>query len=75
MLAVDGIGKGDDYSFHTGIQLYTMTNDFYIDDISLKSIKTGIAMEIASKVVEREISEKDHKDLIDEFIKNVGEAS
>ena len=35
----------------------------------------GSAMEIASKVVEREISEKDHKDLIDEFIKNVGEAS
>ena len=35
----------------------------------------GIAVEIASKVVEREISEKDHKDLIDEFIKNVGEAS
>ncbi len=35
----------------------------------------GIAMEIASKGVEREISEKDHKDLIDEFIKNVGEAS
>ena len=35
----------------------------------------GIAMEIASKVVEREISEKDHKDLIDEFIKYVGEAS
>ena len=35
----------------------------------------GIAMEIASKVVEREIKEKDHKDLIDEFIKNVGEAS
>ena len=35
----------------------------------------GIAMEIASKVVEREIKEEDHKDLIDEFIKNVGEAS
>ena len=35
----------------------------------------GIAMEIASKVVEREIREEDHKDLIDEFIKNVGEAS
>ena len=31
----------------------------------------GIAMEIASKVVEREIKEEDHKDLIDEFIKNV----
>ena len=35
----------------------------------------GIAMEIASKVVEREIKEEDHKDLIDKFIKNVGEAS
>ncbi len=35
----------------------------------------GIAMEIASKVVEREISEKDHKDLTDDPIKNVGEAS
>lgn len=35
----------------------------------------GIAMEIASKVVEREIQEDDHKDLIDEFIRNVGEAS
>ena len=35
----------------------------------------GIAMELASKVVDREIKEADHKDLIDEFIKNVGEAS
>ena len=35
----------------------------------------GMAMEIASKVVEREIREADHKVLIDEFIKNVGEAS
>lgn len=35
----------------------------------------GIAIEIASKVVEREIREADHKDLIDEFIRNVGEAS
>ena len=35
----------------------------------------GMAMEIASKVVEREIKEADHQDLIDEFIKNVGEAS
>ena len=41
----------------------------------VKDESGGIAMEIASKVVEREISEKDHKDLIDEFIKNVGEAS
>lgn len=36
---------------------------------------SGMAMEIASKVVEREIKEADHQDLIDEFIKNVGEAS
>ena len=35
----------------------------------------GMAMEIASKVVEREIKEADHQDLIDEFVKNVGEAS
>ena len=35
----------------------------------------GMAMEIASKVVEREIKEADHQDLIDEFIKNVGAAS
>jgi F-type H+-transporting ATPase subunit b len=35
----------------------------------------GMAMEIASKVVEREIDQKDHQGLIDEFIKNVGEAS
>ena len=35
----------------------------------------GMAMEIASKVVEREIKEADHHDLIDEFINNVGEAS
>ena len=32
----------------------------------------GIAMEIAGKVIEREISEEDHAKLIDEFIANVG---
>ena len=41
----------------------------------VKDVIGGMAMEIASKVVEREIREADHKDLIDEFIKNVGEAS
>ena len=41
----------------------------------LKDETGGMAMEIASKVVEREIKEADHQDLIDEFIKNVGEAS
>lgn len=35
----------------------------------------GMAMDIAGKVIEREISEEDHKKLIDEFISNVGEAS
>lgn len=35
----------------------------------------GMAMEIAGKVIEREISEEDHRKLIDEFISNVGEAS
>lgn len=35
----------------------------------------GLAMDIAGKVVEKEINESDHKKLIDEFINNVGEAS
>ena len=41
----------------------------------LKNEIGGMAVEIAGKVVEREIKEADHQDLIDEFIKNVGEAS
>lgn len=41
----------------------------------IKSEISGMALDIASKVVEREISEKDHEKLIEEFIKNVGEAS
>lgn len=32
----------------------------------------SMAMEIAGKVIEREVSEKDHTKLIDEFIENVG---
>lgn len=35
----------------------------------------GIAMEIASKVVEREISAKDHQLLVEEFIEKMGEPS
>ncbi len=35
----------------------------------------GIAMEIAGKVIEREISEKDHEKLINDFISKVGETS
>lgn len=34
-----------------------------------------MAMEIAGKVIERELSAKDHEKLIDEFINNVGEES
>lgn len=41
----------------------------------LKDEIGGIAMDIASRVVEREISEQDHRALIDEFIRNVGDAS
>ena len=37
--------------------------------------RSAVWLRVASKVVEREIREADHKDLIDEFIKNVGEAS
>ena len=35
----------------------------------------GMAMEIAGKVIEREIKEDDHKKLINDFIVNVGEES
>lgn len=35
----------------------------------------GLVMDIAGKVVEKEIDEADHKRLIEEFIQNVGEAS
>lgn len=35
----------------------------------------GLAMDIAGKVVEKEITESDHRRLIDEFIQKVGEAS
>ena len=38
----------------------------------LKDEIGSMAMEIAGKVIEREISEKDHEKLIDEFISNVG---
>lgn len=41
----------------------------------LKDQIGGIAMDIAGKVVERELDPADHAALIDEFIKDVGEAS
>lgn len=41
----------------------------------VKGDLSGIALDIASKVVEREVSAEDHEVFIDEFIKNVGEAS
>ena len=33
----------------------------------------SMAVDIAAKVIEREVNEKDHKKLIDEFIENVGD--
>lgn len=41
----------------------------------IKDEISDMAVDIASKVVEREISVKDHEKLIEDFIKNVGEAS
>ena len=41
----------------------------------MKGELSGIALDIASQVIEREVNEKDHEAFIDEFIKNVGEAS
>lgn len=41
----------------------------------LKGEIGGIAMDIASRVVEREVRAQDHQALIDEFIAHVGDAS
>ncbi len=41
----------------------------------VKNEISGIAMEIASKVVEREINEKDHRALVEEFIEKMGDES
>ncbi|MGM9521514.1 MAG: F0F1 ATP synthase subunit B [Oscillospiraceae bacterium] len=39
----------------------------------MKNEISGIAMEIATKVVEKEINEKDHQALVEEFIGKIGE--
>ena len=41
----------------------------------LKDDIGGIAVDLAGKVIERELNEQDHEKLIDDFIRNVGEAS
>ncbi len=41
----------------------------------MKNEISSVAMDIAGKVIEREISPEDHRKLIEEFIENVGEAS
>ena len=41
----------------------------------LKSDISGIAIDIAEKVTEKEISEKDHEALIEDFIRKMGDAS
>ncbi len=41
----------------------------------VKNQLSDIAMDIASQVIDREVSAKDHQTFIDDFIQNVGEAS
>ena len=41
----------------------------------IKNEISGIAMEIASKVVEREINEADHQAMVEEFIEKIGEGA
>lgn len=41
----------------------------------VKGELSGIALDIAAQVIDREVREKDHEAFIDEFIKNVGDAS
>lgn len=43
--------------------------------LDVKSEISDIAVSIASKIVEREIQQKDHESFVDEFIRNVGEQS
>ena len=53
------------------------------DDIQMEKQKafreakgelSGIALDIASQILDREVSENDHAAMIEDFIKNVGEA-
>ena len=41
----------------------------------VKTQLSDIAMDIAAQVIDREVNAKDHQEFIDDFIKNVGEAS
>ena len=41
----------------------------------MKSELSGLAVELASKVVRKEISEADHEKLIEQFIDELGDAS
>ena len=43
--------------------------------MDVKNELSGSAVDIASKVVEREVDAKDHEAFIEDFIRNVGEAS
>ena len=36
---------------------------------------SGMAVDIAGRMVEREINEEDHRDLVEDFIRNAGDAS
>ncbi len=40
----------------------------------VRSEISGLAVDIASKVVEREVSQQDYEGFVDDFIRNVGEA-
>ena len=42
---------------------------------AVNELKDGMAMEIAGKVIEREVNEKDHAKLIDDFISQVDETA
>ncbi len=54
-------------------------NEIYIEKQKafdeVKNQLSDIAMDIASQVIDREVSAKDHQTFIDDFIQNVGEAS
>ena len=75
--------RADDMIAKTQSQIVSMKNKAEADIAqekkkAINEVKNeigGIAMDIAGKVVEKEIREEDHRRLIDSFIENVGEAS
>ena len=76
---LDNCMAGELVQFESGT--YGMAQNLEENSVSIvllgddEGIKEGSTIKRTGKVVEREIRESDHQALIDEFIRNVGDAS